>query len=152
MAGWTNRGKKRILNYFFRREGGLPSNFYLALCTAAQTPNADTNVFGDLTQITVGNGYSDGGITIAPNGSNFAYLSEDDANDLAVMIMTQLGWIADGGNLPASGNGARWLVLTDDNATMASREVLCFWDLGGDRVVSDQQSLILNDITIRATE
>lgn len=152
MAGWTNRGKKRIIDYWFRRTGGLPTNFYLALCTSANTPTADTNIMSDLTEIAAGNGYTAGGTVIVPNGSYFPYLAEDDVNDRAVMIAQQMGWTASGGNLPASGNGARWLVLTDDNATPASRDVICYWDLVSDRTVSNGQLLQLVDMTIRATE
>lgn len=152
MPGWTNRGKKRILDYFFRRTGGLPTQFYFALCTSAVTPNADHNVLGDLTEIAAGNGYTAGGRIVTPNGTSFPYLAEDDANDLAVMIASTFAWTASGGNLPASGNGARWVVLTDDNATLASRDIFCFWDLGADRVVSNGQQLALIDITIRAKE
>jgi hypothetical protein len=122
------------------------------MCTSANTPTADTNVLGDLTQIAAGNGYIAGGLSITPGGTFWPYLAEDDANDRAVMIATPTGWTGNGGPIPASGNGARWLVLTDDNATSASRDVFCFWDLGADRVVSNGQSLSLIDITIRATE
>lgn len=152
MPGFTNRGKKRVVDYFFRRSGGLPSLFYLALCTSANTPTADTNTMSDLTEIAAGNGYIAGGLTVVASGTYFPYLNEDDANDRVVMIATQLGWTASGGNLPASGNGARWVVLTDDNVTPGNRDVLCYWDLGADRVVSNGQLLVLVDITIRATE
>jgi hypothetical protein len=61
-------------------------------------------------------------------------------------------WTAAGGNLPGSGNGARYLVITDDNATKASREVWAFFDLTADRTVSDTQALTLQGSELRLTE
>lgn len=39
MAGWTNRGKYRILQSFFRNTS-TPTNFYLFLATSAIAPLA----------------------------------------------------------------------------------------------------------------
>jgi hypothetical protein len=59
-----------------------------------------------------------------------------------------VAWTASGGNIPASGDGARYAVLTDDNGTVASREVFQWWDLSSDRTVSDSQVLTLQDLQI----
>jgi hypothetical protein len=152
MAGMTNRGKYTLFNYYFRRQGTLPTNFYVALCTAAVAPGPGTNVLGDLTQIAVGNGYVNGGYQLTPNTTDFDVLNENDANDRAEMQLKNIVWNASGGPIPASGNGARYAVLTDDNGTVASRIVHDYWDFGSDRVVSDGQPLTLQDCEIRLTE
>ncbi len=143
-SGWTNRGKYLTLGTRYR---GLtvPTNFYMALCTSATTPDADINTLSQLTQIASGNGYTTNGIQLTPNATDFDVFTEDDTNDRALIQIKDLVWTASGGNLPASGNGARWAVLTDDNATPGSRQVEDWFDLVSDRTVSDTQTLTLQN-------
>jgi len=143
MAGFTNRGKKKLLECLFNG-AALPTNFYVALVTSAVAPVADTNVKSELTEIANGNGYVTGGISLTKNTTDFPTLTESDASDLASILVKNLVWTASGGNLPVSGNGARYAVLTDDNATQGSREVWAYWDLVSDRTVSVGQALTLS--------
>ncbi len=226
MAGFTNRGKKLPNDYFFRRQGSLPTNFYVALvkkkneksfdasavtnegsgkvglpCTAhgysagarvkvegtvnyngfylvdsastankivvtatyvAETltavmkvheaPGPRTNVMSDLVEITAGNGYSSGGMQLAPNTTDFDVLTEDDSLDKLIMQIKDIVNTASGGNMPASGDGARYAVLTDDNGTIGNRQVFCFWDLVSDRVVSVGQNLTLQNLEMQLAE
>lgn len=142
---WTNRGKNNALAALFRG-ASLPTNFYLALVTSATAPGADTNVMSDLTQIATGNGYTDGGYQLSLNSTDFDTLTEDDTDDQADILCKDITWTASSGPIPASGNGARYVVMTDDNATVASREVWQYWSLGADRTVSDGQPLTLQDL------
>ena len=152
MAGMTNRGKKLLLDYYFRRQGTLPTNFYVALVTSAVAPGADTNLLSDLTQIAAGNGYSSGGYQLTPGITDFDVMTEDDANDKAILQIKNLVWTASGGAIPASGNGARYAVLTDDNATVNNRQVILFWDLVSDRSASNGTTLTLVDLEHDLTE
>lgn len=151
MAGLTNRGKKRIMDAFFRNQN-VPTNLYLALCTSANTPTADTNTLSELTQIATGNGYTDGGYQLSRNTTDFDVLTEDDSGDKAIIQLKDIVWSASGGSIPSSGDGARWAVLTDDNVTVGSRDVLGFWNLVSDRSVSTGQDLTLQNCEIDATE
>lgn len=151
MAGFTNRGKYFILDVFFRGAAEV-TNFYVALCTSANTPVADTNLFGDLTEIAAGNGYTAGGYQLTPGNTDFDVLTEDDTNDRALVQIKDVAWTASGGTIPASGDGARWAVLLDDNGTIASRRVIAFWDLASDQSVSDGQILTLLNCEARLTE
>ncbi len=151
MAGWTNKLKYRVLGYAFRGDT-IPTNFYVALITSAAAPGPDTNTFSELTEIAAGNGYSAGGIQLAPGATDFDQWQEDDANDRALVQIKDLIWTATGGPIPASGNGARYAILTDDNATQADREVLAYFDLVSDRQVSEGQDLKLQDCEIRLNE
>jgi hypothetical protein len=117
----------------------------MALCTSATTPTADTNTLSEMTQIASGNGYTTNGIQLTPNATDFDVFTEDDTNDRALIQIKDLVWTASGGNLPASGNGARWAVLTDDNATAGSRQIEDWFDLVSDRTVSDTQTLTLQN-------
>ena len=152
MAGMTNRGKKKILDYYFRRQGTLPTNFYVPLITSAVAPSPDLNTLSELTQIASGNGYTTNGISLTPNTTDFDVMTEDDTNDKAILQVKDLVWTASGGNLPGSGNGARYAVLTDDNGTPGSRDVIAYWDLVSDRTISDTQTLTLQNCEIDLTE
>ena len=151
MPGWTNRGKMRMLGIVFNGVAA-PVTFNVALVTSAVAPTADTDTLGQLTEIAPGNGYTAGGINLARNVTDFPGLTEDDVNDRGNILVRDLVWTASGGTLPASGGGARWAVLTDANATVGSREVWAFWDLGSDRSVSSGQTLTLDDPGLRLAE
>ncbi len=147
---WTNRGKYNALDMLFRG-AAAPTNFYIALITSATAPTADTNTLSDLTEITAGNGYTSGGYQLTRNSTDFDTLTEDDTNDRGVVEIKDVAWTASGGNIPGSGNGARYAVLTGYNATVANREVWAWWDLSSDKSVSDGQTLTLQNATLRLT-
>ena len=151
MAGWTNKGKASLLEGIYRATG-VPVNFNVGLVTSAVAPVADTNTFGELTEIAAGNGYTTGGIQLTKNATDFDVLTEDDTNDRGLIQIKDLVWTASGGPIPASGAGARWAAFCDDNVTIASREVWHYWDLVSDRTVSSGQSLTLQDCEIRINE
>lgn len=132
--------------------GSLPASFNVALVTSATAPTADTNTLGQLTEIAAGNGYTSGGINLAKNSTDFPSLVENDTDDRGDITVRTLVWTASAGPLPASGNGARYAVLTDNNGTVGSREVWAFWDLTADRTVSSGQTLTLTTPPLRATE
>lgn len=151
MAGWTNKGKFRALGRLHQGVA-LPSFYSVMLITSAAAPGPDTNLMSDLTQIAVGNGYADGGITLSMDATDFDVLTEDDANDRAIIQIKDLVWTASAGPLPSSGDGARYAVLGDDNLTVASREVYYYWDLVSDRVMTTGESITLKDLEMRMSE
>ena len=144
----TNRLKYNLLGWSFRG-ATIPTNFYIALFTSATAPTVDTNTKSELTEIANGNGYTTGGTSLSKNSTDVDTLTEDDTNDRAFIQLKDITWTASGGNLPVSGDGARYACLTDDNATQGSREVYTSWDLTSDRTVSDTQDLTLQDCEIR---
>ena len=151
MPGFTNKGKFHVLGHAFVAVA-VPTNYYVALVTSAVAPTADTNTLGQLTQIATGNGYVDGGIQLTAGASGFDVHTEDDANDRGVVQIRDLVWTASGGSIPASGDGARYSILTDDNATVANREIYGYYDLTSDRSVSDGQTLTVQNMEMRADE
>lgn len=148
--GVTNKGKAYFLNAGTAKSS-LPSNLFVALITDAVVPDADTNVFSELTEIPVGNGYTSGGQSLSFNATDFDVLSENDTDDRAEVQVKDLVWTASGGTLPSSGAGARYAVLLDDNATVSSRSVYAWWDLTNNRIVSSGQTLTLQDLELRLT-
>ncbi len=151
MAGVTNRGKYLILNEFFRNPAEF-TNYYVALVTSAVAPTVDTNTFTELTEIAAGNGYTTGGISLARNSTDFDVLTEDDSGDKALIQVKDVVWTASGGSLPGSGNGARYAVLLSDEATVANRQVIAWFDLTSDRTVSSGQTLTLQNLELDLTE
>ena len=150
-SGFTNHGLNLMMSTFFRG-ATPPTTFYLALCTSAATPTEATNTLSELTQIANGNGYTTNGVAVARNSTDFDTLTEDDANHKALVQLKDEVWTATGGSLPGSGNGARWAVLTDDNATPASRIVIAWFDLVSDRTVSVDQPLTLQNCELDLTQ
>ena len=151
MAGWTNKGKFSMMEEYFRATGA-PTLFYVALLTSATVPDADTNTMADVTEVTAGQGYTTGGIAVSRTSTGFDVLTESDASDYSQMQILDIVWTASGGNLPASGTGAVYAVLTDDNATVASREIYAYWSLTSARTVSDGQTLTLANLEMRVDE
>jgi hypothetical protein len=147
-SGMTNKGAAHVLGITFRAVTP-PTNYYVALCTSAATPDEDTNTFSEMTEIAAGNGYTAGGYQLSRNATDWDSLTENDTDNRGEIQIKDLVWTASGGTIPASGNGARWAVLTDDNATQGSREIYAWWDLTSDRSVSDTQTLTLQDCEIR---
>jgi hypothetical protein len=142
-SGSTNRGNYTILSWL--RGVALPTNFYIALCADATTPTEATNIKSDLSECPNGDGYTTGGYSLTKNSTDFDVLTEDDANHKAFVQLKDIVWTATTGNLPISGNGARWAILTDDNATQGSRIVFTWWDLVSNRIVSVNQTLTLQN-------
>lgn len=149
--GWTNRGKYNTLDSVFRATA-LPTNFYVALVSGSTAPSATTNTMADLTQIAAGNGYTDGGYSLARNSTDFDVINEDDTNNSGSIQIKDVTWSASGGSIPNTGGGARYAVLTDDNGTVSLREIWAYWDLSSERTVSDGQDLTLQDLELRNTE
>lgn len=147
-SGWTNRGRFWLLSQQFRN-ATEPTNLFVALVKS--TPTVDTNLMSDLTEVAAGNGYTSGGISLTRNSTDFDVLTEDDALDKALVQLKDLVWTATGGPLPSDSVGATYAVLTDDNATVASREVYAFWDLGGAKVVSSGQTLTVQNAQLDLT-
>lgn len=148
---WTNRGKFLLLSWAFPRTA-MPTNLYVALVTAAVAPTVDTNTLGQLTEIAAGNGYVTGGYQLTPGATDFDVMTEDDVNDKAFVQLKDLAWAASGGPIPVSGNGARYAILTDDNGTIANRQVIAAWDLVTDRSCTDGHSITLENCELQAIE
>jgi len=151
MAGWTNKGKKRRDDGFFRAQN-VPTNFYIALVTAANVPTADTNLMSDLTEIAAGNGYTTGGYQLNRDVTDFDVLTEDDTNDMDYIQIKDIVWTASGGSIPDSGDGAHYAVMTDDDGTVADREIITFWDLGSEHIVGSGGTITLRNLELRTTE
>ena len=124
---------------------------YCALLNNTTTPDADDDSMTDVTEVTAGNGYTSGGVSLTPGATDFDTWTEVDASDWAIVQLKDVVWTASGGQLP-NGDTAYWAVLTDDNATVADREIYHYWSLGSGRTVSDGQTLTLQDCEIRIAE
>jgi hypothetical protein len=144
--GQTNRLRVNLLDVYFRG-ATQPSGFFLALCTSGSPPTDDTNVFSDLVEIATGNGYDTvGGYALTPGATDFDVLVEDDGSDQSYVQIKDVEWLASGGPIPASGDPVRYVVLLGPNATPADREVLDWWDFGGDIVAPDGSGILVRNL------
>lgn len=144
---WTIRGARRVLGAVFQGES-LPTNFYIALVKASPAPSIDTVTLSQLTQIANGNGYVTGGISLDRNSADFDQLLTDNTEDKVIAQLRDIVWTASSGAIPASGDGARYAVLTTDDATPADREIWWVFDLNGTRIVSEGQAITLIDMGV----
>lgn len=164
IGGITNRGKMILLG-LLRSSPALPANCYVALLRPTTVPDpddeaavkaffADVNLMSDVVQVPTGNGYTDGGYQLSPTVIDYPTLTEDDTNNRADLLTKDIVWTASGGALPngadADGTkGARFAVLTTNESPVANRQIIAWWDLTYNRVVSSGQTLTLNDPTLR---
>jgi hypothetical protein len=146
---FTDKGMYEILGYMFRATSA-PSNLYIALIRASSAPSVSINTLSELTQISTGTGYSDGGYTMSRNGTDFDTLTENDTDDRAELQAKDVAWTASGGALD-SGAGARYAVITNHHATVGSRNVLAWHDLSASQNVSDTYILTLQNLEWRVT-
>lgn len=138
----TNRGKYWWAGY--ARGVALPTNLYIALLADAALSDPDINVMGDVTEIPAGNGYTSGGILITPNATDFDSLVQDDVADRAELQIKDIVFTAAGGPLPSAGY-AYHCALTDDNATVALREIYAIGSLQIARQVTAGNTITLED-------
>ena len=143
MAGFTNKGKAKILRAFFQSES-TPTYVYIYLVTATDVPDADTNTLSDLTEISETGKEKQLQLNTTDFDTSVAN-SEDDLNDLGRMRIKDL--IFDGAITAAS-----YVVLTDDNATEADRVVYAYWSLGSIRTIDSGDTLTIADLEFNLLE
>ncbi len=102
----------------------------IALSNTAPSASSDS-AFSDITEISAGNGYTAGGITLASITS--AQASGTYELDSASPTLT-----ASGGDI----GPFRYLVLYNDTAT--SDELIGYWDAGSPLTVADGQTVNIN--------
>ena len=147
--GFTNRGKLRVLQMALQDR--VSTGYFVALVTDTVAPNADTNLFSELEEIAAGNGYSSGGQAVARSLVGFPVENEDDAIDKSSVTMRDVFFAASGGDLPSSGDGISFVILTDNNPTISSREVLAFAEFDSPKTLSDTEILSILDLMFSLT-
>lgn len=141
----TNRGAWLIHEWVFRGVA-LPTNFYVALIENIDPPSFTEPTMSGLSEIPTGNGYTAGGFSLAKNTTDFKSNISDAGLNKANLLLKDVSWTATGGPIPASGTGARFAVLTTDEVTIANRQVVAWWDLVSDRIVTVGQIFKLVDL------
>lgn len=146
---FTTRGLRRIYGYVFRGET-LPTNFYLALATAASAPAVSTKTMAEMQEIAAGNGYTSGGVSLGRNATDFSSTAVDAIKGVATCSIATKTVTASGGSVPASGDAARYILLTGDNGTtVAEREVWAYFDFGYDESAPDTAAISISGLTLR---
>lgn len=141
---FTNRGMYRMLESMFQG-ASPPASFYVALVT--DTPNVQTVTFSQLTEIGAGNGYTSGGYQVARSIVGFDAAAQDNTNARAYAQAADIIWTANGGPIPASGPDATYMVLLDDNVTVANREVWAFASIA-QGAITNGANLTLTDLEL----
>lgn len=142
MAGMTNLGKQRILEWAFGRVAE-PTSVYLHLITDATAPAADDADVSTLTQASnMGTA-----VTINTDNTDFDASSKDDGTDKGYIQIKDAVFTASGGDCTS-----RYTVMVD-NATWGSiSELYAYWDHGSNKTISDTQTLTLQNLELDITE
>lgn len=141
-SGTTNRYKRRLLEWSLNGLT-LPTNYYAHLVDDTTAPTADTATLSELTECS---NYSP--IALSPNTTDFPNIAQDNGADTGSVDVRSLEFTASGGSI----TNARYMVITDDNVTLGSREVFLYYDLVGNRTVSDGESITITGGDITASE
>lgn len=137
MAGFTNKGKAKILRAFFQSES-MPTYLYIYLVTGDNVPDASTNTLGDLTEIT----QTGKEVQLQLNTTDFDTASAATENDTLNLGLMQIRDI----NITGAITGASYVVLTDDNVVEADRQVWAFWFLGSSRNLTASETLKISNL------
>lgn len=126
----TNRGKYLFLEWSLYQQN-LPTTFYYAMIAQGSSDvDSDTDVMSHVTEIAAGNGYTSGGVSFSIALGNGASLTEDDVLNRAYSVLRNVTAAeASGGSIPTSGGACRYGVITTDEATVANRQIIAFFDL-----------------------
>lgn len=152
IIAWTNRGTFRMLESVFRNVPIL-SGFAIALITDSVLPSLSTVLLGELEEIVSGNGYTSGGVTVSRDSIGFPVIIQDDVLNKSSIIMKDVIFTASGGILPVSGNGIKFIVLTDNNTTIGDREVYAFAEfIGTAKILPDTGVLSILELKLSLME
>ena len=140
----TSRGLRVITDWV--DGASTPSN--LALILTTDIPVWSTKLESALTEVANGNGYTTGGQTVSLNTTDWPVETESDTAGLEYLErqMKAFSWTASGGNIPASGDGPKAIVLIDDVATA---NVIGWLDLVTARTIISGTSLTASNFTLR---
>lgn len=147
----TNRGKFRR-DEVWRRGATPPTTFYLAMFDDSIAPTVDTNLFAELSEIPIGNGYDTaGGVVVNRNATDWDVATEDDTANESHFELRDFVFTATVGDLPSSGFAAG-IALLDANPTPSSREVLEYWMFQSLTKVSPGQTLTIPNVISKTKE
>ncbi len=143
MAGFTNKGKAKILRAFFQSES-KPSYVYIYLVTGDDVPTSATNTLSDLTEITE----TGKEVQLQLNTTDFDTSTADTEDDTSNRGVMQIKDIEVAGAI----TGAAYVVLTDNNVTEDDREVWAYWFLGSVRSVDSGETLKISNLEFNLLE
>lgn len=111
----------------------------LKLALSNTAPNQTDDVFGDITEISAGNGYTAGGATMSVTGSSQS--GGDYTLEAADVTIT-----ANGGSI----GPFRYVVMYNDTPTSPADPLIQYWDYGSSITLADGESLVIDPTTGQA--
>lgn len=94
-------------------------------------PSLSNTVYGDITQIAPGNGYTTGGVTAT-------IVSSGQTGGVYILVLSGVTWTASGGDIAAN----RYAVLYNDTA--AAKNLIGYADYGTSAVIANGNTETLN--------
>lgn len=108
----------------------LASNTLKVMLTNS-APSLSNTVYGDITQISAGNGYTTGGVTATVSSSS-------QTSGVYTLVLSGVNFTASGGDIAAN----RYAVLYNDTA--AAKNLIAYVDLAVSAVIASGVTLPLN--------
>lgn len=144
----TNYGLGLMHDVFFRGDTP-PTAFYAMLFSDAVAVTKDTVGISGLTEIPGTDGYTTGGILVPRSSVGFPTLTVDNTADTATVIAAPIEWIPTG-TFPTTGN-IRYFGLTTGEATVSSRSMIAFLNMGSNLIISPPTILRFAEMAISSS-
>lgn len=138
---WTDYGINRMLDITFRG-ATAPTGCTVRLLSSLPTNEVDVEAFSALSEVATGNGYTQGGETVALSSSGFDVLSDDASNNRQFLQLADVEWTASGGSISAVGAA---LVMADPLGAY----VWAIFDFGGTVTAAADGTLTMQNCELR---
>ena len=138
---WTDYGIYRMLDITFR-SATAPTACSVRLLANLTGADVDAENFSGLTEVSAGNGYSTGGVTVPLSSVGFDVLADDSGNNRQYLQLADVSWTASGGDISALGAA---LVMTDSGTD----KVWAVFDFGGTVTATDGGTLTMQNCELR---
>lgn len=133
----------------FFRGATAPTQFYAMLFSDAVAVTKDTVGISGLTEAPNGAGYTTGGILVPRSAVGFPTLTVDNTADTATVIAASLEWTPTA-LFPSSGS-VRYFGLTTGEATVSSRSMISFLNLGSNLTINPPTILRFANMAISSS-
>lgn len=132
MATLTYTGFENFVENLPEKVHDLGSDTLKIALTNTLPDAATDTVFGDITEIAAGNGYTTGGAALTVSSSS------QSGGTYSLVISTDITWTATGGDIAAF----RYAVLYND--TDATKRLIGFWSRSSSYIVEENSSYKLD--------
>lgn len=138
---WTDYGIERMLKISLHSAESKPTAAKVILLASIPGTPADVTTTAGVTEVSAGNGYLTGGLSVSLNNTDLTH-SDDTGNNRQDITLTDQQWTASGGSISAAGAA---LVFTEGGTDY----VWAIFDFGGTVTATDGGTFTLTNCELR---